>query len=33
VFGYQPSWGLPPEDARAAIRALMGTSLGTAHLR
>jgi glutamate synthase domain-containing protein 2 len=25
VFGYEPSWGLPPEDARAAVRALMGT--------
>jgi glutamate synthase domain-containing protein 2 len=23
VFGYQPEWGLPPDDDRAAVRALM----------
>ncbi len=30
VFGYQPSWGLPPDDDRAAITALMSEARAAA---
>jgi glutamate synthase domain-containing protein 2 len=31
AFGYAPGWGLPPDDERAAVAALMAAKTGVAH--